>query len=126
MKPKHIGGLGVGCLSSLNLALLAEWWWSLKVDHNSLWSWCIISIHNLKGIDGEKMAKKFWERCTRFPKLVLTWKIGVYLLWISFIGNWAIVEAHSSGKTVGCVLVVSRIFSQSFMIVIWRKLQSGE
>lgn len=56
-KPKQKSGIGVGSLRSLNIALLAKWWWQLKVDTNSLWSWCIKVIHNVSCIDGKPFAK---------------------------------------------------------------------
>ncbi|KAI3721405.1 hypothetical protein L2E82_32415 [Cichorium intybus] len=57
-KAKVHGGLGVGSLRSLNLALLAKWWWRLKVEKQNLWAVCIKAIHNVKGGDGSPIAKK--------------------------------------------------------------------
>lgn len=54
---KNNGGLGVGCLESANLALLAKWRWRLKTEHNALWSSCIRAIHKLKLIDGKAIAR---------------------------------------------------------------------
>ncbi|KAI3692865.1 hypothetical protein L6452_32690 [Arctium lappa] len=39
------GGLGIGSLKAFNMALLAKWWWKIKVDNTSLWASAINSIH---------------------------------------------------------------------------------
>ena len=33
---KEQGGLGIGSLKALNMALLAKWWWKIKIDNCSL------------------------------------------------------------------------------------------
>ncbi|KAJ9562069.1 hypothetical protein OSB04_007229 [Centaurea solstitialis] len=38
ISPMEFGGLGVGSLRSLNLALLAKWCWRLKTDRAALWN----------------------------------------------------------------------------------------
>ncbi|HEX9600376.1 MAG TPA: hypothetical protein VF985_02690 [Mariniflexile sp.] len=42
---KEQGGLGIGSLKALNMALLAKWWWKIKIDNCSLWAATIKSIH---------------------------------------------------------------------------------
>ncbi|KAL7604826.1 hypothetical protein Lser_V15G20393 [Lactuca serriola] len=54
----EMGGLGVGCLDSSNLALLTKYWRHLKNDRDSFWFYCIKEIHNPSFIDGKLMAKK--------------------------------------------------------------------
>ena len=44
---KNEGGLGVGSIKALNIALLVKWWWRLKTNPNLLWSRAITGIHNL-------------------------------------------------------------------------------
>lgn len=56
--PKHKGGLGVGSLRTLNVALLAKWRWMLKVELESFWYFCIKYLHNFKLINGMPLAKK--------------------------------------------------------------------
>ncbi|KAJ0527046.1 putative RNA-directed DNA polymerase [Helianthus annuus] len=46
--PKRHGGLGVGDIRSLNLSLLAKWWWKLKTNHNALWVRVVVAIHGNK------------------------------------------------------------------------------
>lgn len=57
-KPKEFGGLGVNSLALANLALLAKWWWRIKVEVNSFWVSCIKACHNISLFDGEPLAKK--------------------------------------------------------------------
>nr|KAJ0210922.1 hypothetical protein LSAT_V11C400217930 [Lactuca sativa] len=45
--PKSEGGLGVGSIRTLNTSLLVKWWWRLKVEKNSTWSYTIKGIHNI-------------------------------------------------------------------------------
>lgn len=47
--PKDMGGLEVGSLMSLNLALLIKWIWRYKTDSTCLWRQVICRIHNLSG-----------------------------------------------------------------------------
>ncbi|KAJ0683718.1 putative RNA-directed DNA polymerase [Helianthus annuus] len=43
--PKKLGGLGIGDIRSMNLALLTKWWWKLKEFPRALWARVIKSIH---------------------------------------------------------------------------------
>ncbi|KAJ9555388.1 hypothetical protein OSB04_010002 [Centaurea solstitialis] len=46
MAKRERGGLGIGSLKALNLALLSKWWWRLKAEnHLSLWCRSILSIN---------------------------------------------------------------------------------
>lgn len=47
MRPTKNGGLGVGCLNSLNLSLIATWWWGLNITCNDLWCMCNKTFQNL-------------------------------------------------------------------------------
>lgn len=58
VKPKNKGGLRVGCLNSLNLSLLAKWWWRMKSDKNELWFRFIKAMHKLHLVDGKPLVKK--------------------------------------------------------------------
>lgn len=44
--PKEVGGVGLGSLRNLNLALLAKWWWKFKTSPQALWVRIIKGIHN--------------------------------------------------------------------------------
>nr|KAJ0187637.1 hypothetical protein LSAT_V11C900478780 [Lactuca sativa] len=55
---KDLGGLGVGSISALNIALLVKWWWRLKSESSSLWARAIIGLHNLKNKPADYLVKK--------------------------------------------------------------------
>ncbi|KAD6795012.1 hypothetical protein E3N88_05908 [Mikania micrantha] len=43
---KDKGGLGLGKLKEINMAMLAKWWWKLKVEKGNLWTRVIWGIHH--------------------------------------------------------------------------------
>ncbi|KAJ0881016.1 putative RNA-directed DNA polymerase [Helianthus annuus] len=45
---KEFGGLGVGSIRDLNLALLVKWWWRLKMEPHQLWVQVVEAIHKNK------------------------------------------------------------------------------
>ncbi|GJR56771.1 RNA-directed DNA polymerase, eukaryota, reverse transcriptase zinc-binding domain protein [Tanacetum coccineum] len=47
--PKSCGGLGVGSLSALNLAMMSKWWWQFHLEKNSLLRHVVTSIHGPLG-----------------------------------------------------------------------------
>ncbi|KAJ9536053.1 hypothetical protein OSB04_un000779 [Centaurea solstitialis] len=49
ISPFELGGLNIGDLLSMNLALLGKWWWRFLSGENSLWSSVIRSIYGLSG-----------------------------------------------------------------------------
>ncbi|KAJ0947209.1 hypothetical protein HanRHA438_Chr01g0012631 [Helianthus annuus] len=51
LSPKRNGGLGIGDIRSLNLSLLAKWWWKLKTNDKALWGKVIKAIHSNKNSD---------------------------------------------------------------------------
>ena len=59
---KECGGLGIGSLKALNVALISKWWWRLKMDSNSLWCRVIHSLHGFRRshpidpLDSKKMG----------------------------------------------------------------------
>lgn len=46
LSPKDKGGLGVGSLLLLNLALLVKWIWRFKSDPLVLWCNMVSGVHN--------------------------------------------------------------------------------
>nr|KAJ0205758.1 hypothetical protein LSAT_V11C500256100 [Lactuca sativa] len=44
-----VGGMGLGCIKSLNISLLAKWTWRLKTEDFALWARIIRCIHKLDG-----------------------------------------------------------------------------
>ncbi|XP_071704786.1 uncharacterized protein [Rutidosis leptorrhynchoides] len=43
------GGLNLGSLKAKNLALLGKWWWSFKIETDSLWVKIIRSLYGING-----------------------------------------------------------------------------
>lgn len=50
-------GSDVGCLRSLNLALLANWMWRFKMEGTNLWLKCMNVWHNISGLDSKPIAR---------------------------------------------------------------------
>ncbi|KAI3788052.1 hypothetical protein L2E82_00677 [Cichorium intybus] len=48
--PKHVGGMGLGSLRTMNLSLLVKWLWKLKSDPSSLWARVIVGLHKLSNV----------------------------------------------------------------------------
>ena len=46
---KRKGGLGVGSLKAMNLAMLTKWWWRFKTEKDGLWKKVIQSLHGETG-----------------------------------------------------------------------------
>ncbi|KAJ0493102.1 putative RNA-directed DNA polymerase [Helianthus annuus] len=44
-KLKAKGGLGIGGIRALNLAMIAKWWWRFKKEPNQLWASVIMALH---------------------------------------------------------------------------------
>lgn len=80
VRPKYLGGLGIGYLSDMNVALLTKWLWRLKTQEQSLWSSCIASIHKIHNIDGKSFALKSfpgtWLSITEAEKDLSYWNIS--------------------------------------------------
>lgn len=55
---KENGGIGVGSLRSLNIALLVKWWWRLRSESSAIWSRTVIGIHNLHRNPPEKLSNR--------------------------------------------------------------------
>lgn len=44
--PVKYGGLGLGSLRDMNMAMLAKWWWRFKCESSSLWRRVVWAIHH--------------------------------------------------------------------------------
>ncbi|XP_035842240.1 uncharacterized protein LOC118488917 [Helianthus annuus] len=51
MRSKKSGGLGVGRIRDVNLAMLTKWWWRFKANPNQLWALVIGSVHKYNSGD---------------------------------------------------------------------------
>nr|KAJ0202709.1 hypothetical protein LSAT_V11C500285080 [Lactuca sativa] len=90
-RPKKLGGFGVGDLRSMNIALLAKWWWRFRVEQNSLWSSCIRALHNTRGIDGMAFARCGipgpWLKIYQINWELDEWNIGLDDLFCRKLGD---------------------------------------
>lgn len=112
-KPKKLGGLGVSDLRSMNIALLAKWWWRLKTESNSIWTSCINALHNTSCIDGKLFAKCgipgtwlniyqiSWEWELKDWDISLDGLFGIYLLMSFFVEIRGTLMKLIFGKTNG-------------------------
>lgn len=91
IRPKHMGGLGIGCLKEMNIALLSKWLWRLKIQQKSFWFSCISSIHKIQHIDGKPLALKSihgtWLPITEIEKDLTGWNISLKNLFTRKVGN---------------------------------------
>ncbi|KAJ9559219.1 hypothetical protein OSB04_013833 [Centaurea solstitialis] len=71
------GGLNIGDLSSMNIALLGKWWWRFLFGENSLWTNVIRSIYGLSGGLWEREERMRGLRGGVWSKII---KIGEVLL----------------------------------------------
>ncbi|KAJ9535648.1 hypothetical protein OSB04_un001197 [Centaurea solstitialis] len=80
------GGINIGCLKDMNLALLAKWWWRFRVDGDSLWSRVIRSIY------GEEARWEMGARHT-FGRIV-GWAIDSLSLIILGLVGWSRIRGY--------------------------------
>ena len=70
-KGKELGGLGVRRIREVNVCLLAKWWWSFGVDHNSLWKSVLCSKISCQGgkwkpnFDCHERSSRIWKDITK-------------------------------------------------------------
>ncbi|KAJ0545597.1 putative RNA-directed DNA polymerase [Helianthus annuus] len=69
---KDFGGLGIGNIRDTNLALLAKWWWRIKMEPDSLWVKVISSIHlsprKVESIPFKKSLPGVWKNIGEITK----------------------------------------------------------
>ena len=122
---KDVGGLAIGSLRALNLALISKWWWRLKVENDSLWSKVIRSLHGYRSnlvIDPLDTKKRgVWRSISDVNKQLLTYNIDLNLL---FVSNDNIGQPNGSTSwswrldTFGLFMVTSlrRLIDDSILI----------
>lgn len=59
LAPKEVGGLGLGSIKALNLALLAKWKWRIFNERDSLWVKFINGMHSLGLIQPSRMSSRY-------------------------------------------------------------------
>lgn len=55
---KEVGGLGLGSLRAINIALIVKWWWRFRVDRNTLWRQVIQGIHKTNSKEDSRLANR--------------------------------------------------------------------
>lgn len=87
---KDDGGIGVGSIRALNIALLVKWWWRLRSVPSLLWSRFITSTHNLHSKHVDYLANSqipgLWKNIVGVKKELM--KFGIPLSdFIEYTGN---------------------------------------
>ncbi|GJU81763.1 putative RNA-directed DNA polymerase, eukaryota, reverse transcriptase zinc-binding domain protein [Tanacetum coccineum] len=93
--PSTCGGLGVGSLQAMNLAMLTKWVWRFHTEPQSLWHQIITSIHDPSGGFGSTAA-------TRQP-LSPWWAISNLNSSLSFVGvnlNLLLTRKVGTGSSI--------------------------
>lgn len=62
LAPKEDGGLGLGSIKAMNLALLAKWKWKFFHEQNSIWAKVINGIHNLGSFPPTRLSSRHLGR----------------------------------------------------------------
>lgn len=79
LEHKEAGGLGIGSLRALNLALITKWWWRLSENQNTLWCQVIQGIHKTKSMEDSRLANRsitgVWKNIASVDKELK--KVGV-------------------------------------------------
>ncbi|KAJ9555903.1 hypothetical protein OSB04_010517 [Centaurea solstitialis] len=67
---KKCGGLGVGSLRALNIAMLCKWWWRERVEGNSKWRMVVSNCNNLSHSAGNSRRNQggVWTRICGIDK----------------------------------------------------------
>jgi len=82
MAPKDLGGLGVGSLRSMNLALLGKWWWRAKQETSSLWFKTVNSIHynsrSFNSIPIKQTMTGTWKNIISINNDLKLWSIDLF------------------------------------------------
>ncbi|KAI3517218.1 hypothetical protein L1887_16430 [Cichorium endivia] len=89
--PKDKGGLGLGSLKALNIALITKWWWRLRSEKTALWSRVIKGIHNLTNKPAEYLAKKsipgVWSNVARVNRAIELYGINMKDIFTRKVGK---------------------------------------
>lgn len=62
LAPKEVGGLGLGSIKAMNLALLTKWKWKFFTERDLLWVKIINGLHNLGSFPPSKMSSRYISR----------------------------------------------------------------
>ena len=91
--PKSCGGLEIGSLHALNLAMLVKWWWRFHSETNSLWKNTITSIYGIHGGLGLEAQPRSmsspWNSIIGLRKSLLCLNINLDSIFVRKVGNGA-------------------------------------
>ncbi|XP_021979962.1 uncharacterized protein LOC110876090 [Helianthus annuus] len=81
LKPKVVGGVGLGSISSFNLEMLSKWWWRFRDNPSQLWASEVSAIHKNKGdkslILNKKTLPGVWKDIGSLDKVLLGFGISI-------------------------------------------------
>ncbi|MFS7973280.1 putative RNA-directed DNA polymerase [Helianthus anomalus] len=93
VKPKELGGIGIGSISSFNSAMLSKWWWRFRDNPNQLWALVVNSIHMSKGnkrlIPVRQSVTGVWKDIGSLDKHMLKFGISIAGRLKVVVGNGA-------------------------------------
>ncbi|KAJ9565851.1 hypothetical protein OSB04_001817 [Centaurea solstitialis] len=85
------GGLGIGSLQALNVALLAKWWWRYRLEDSALWRKVIDAIHDVHGCSSysghTSNRGSPWLNIVNIEKVVAKANLSLNSLFTKSIGN---------------------------------------
>nr|KAJ0200215.1 hypothetical protein LSAT_V11C600306310 [Lactuca sativa] len=138
---KESGGLGVGSLKSLNIALLCKWIWRFKSENSSLWKQAKCGIHNLSRKPIYNLSKRsipgVWNNLVSISKILgemgldfyhfISTKIGSGRNTLFWLDNWIgdgnlalrFPNLYALDKRKSCFL--AERFSSNGFLWAWRK-----
>ncbi|KAJ9538095.1 hypothetical protein OSB04_030828 [Centaurea solstitialis] len=112
LRDKKSGGLGIGSLKALNLAMLSKWHWREKVEPNAKWKHVISAIS--ESINGSRIG--VWKSIQRIGRELEAWGINLQNLIIPNEDNrgwsWQLDDngefsVRSLRKFIDCLILPS-------------------
>ncbi|KAJ9566373.1 hypothetical protein OSB04_002339 [Centaurea solstitialis] len=99
-----VGGLGVGSLKALNIALLSKWWWRFKTESGSFWKDVIVALHGDGGALGLNISDDgilgVWGKIASIDKETEKLNIPLDGLFRKTLGNGVSISTSLTGFTL--------------------------
>ncbi|KAJ9560786.1 hypothetical protein OSB04_005946 [Centaurea solstitialis] len=103
LRDKNNGGLGIGSLRALNLAMLAKWWWRERTEPSAKWLAVIRSCSGSNSADTRRSNRGTWSQVISIDKHLR--ELGVNLN--------SLLRPNSSGSGWVWHLEDSKVFTVS-------------
>ncbi|KAK1416690.1 hypothetical protein QVD17_25805 [Tagetes erecta] len=91
MAPREVGGLGIGSIRDLNIALLTKWKWSFKVNSSALWVNVIKAVHwqprKHAQFPSNKVFGSAWNNIISIEEVLKAENIDINKLLKTTVGN---------------------------------------